>query len=422
MRPEGVALPRNEWDRLDGVWPTEPPTVSVIVAHFEQQAELDRTLRALSRQDHPAERLEIVVVDDGSATPPRVPTGVRLVVQEDRGFRLAAARNAGAAVATGQVLCFVDADTAPEPGYVRELTRLPALAPDVVTVGRRRHADLAALPPGANIEQDAEAVALADPQWLLDAYAGTRDLLGADDRAYRFVIGAVVACDAAFFRATGGFDESFTEYGGEDWEWAYRAWLAGAVFAHVPLAVAWHDGPEWSGRSSASVERKNAEALRLADLVPVPGSGWRGLRAPNADVGVAFSGGMGVVTTATAGAEAAWLVCRDTVAAALPRAAMPGDGRSLARSRILIDVVTPVRVSGDALQSAVDRVVTQQLASLTVVGPTGSVLCVVRSTRAAARAERWGRDDLFESVTAVVPGIDTLPDEVDVEGYLGGWA
>ena len=32
-----------------------------------------------------------------------------------------------------------------------------------------------------------------------------------------------------FFGEVGGFDESFTEYGGEDWEWAHRAWQAGAL-------------------------------------------------------------------------------------------------------------------------------------------------------------------------------------------------
>jgi cellulose synthase/poly-beta-1,6-N-acetylglucosamine synthase-like glycosyltransferase len=133
----------NAWDALDGVWPELPPHVSVVVVHYRQQAELDRTLAALARQSYPTERLEVIVVDDGSPTAPTVPEGVRLIVQEDRGFRLSAARNVGVAASSGSVLCFVDADTSPEPDYVLRLTRLPALAPEAVTVGQRKHADFA---------------------------------------------------------------------------------------------------------------------------------------------------------------------------------------------------------------------------------------------------------------------------------------
>ena len=107
----------NRWDTLDGVDPETLPRVSVIVAHYEQPAELARTLSALSVQDYPHELLEIVVADDGSAGDVRVPDGVILVRQDDRGFRLAAARNLGVRASSGDVLCFLDADTAPEPGY-----------------------------------------------------------------------------------------------------------------------------------------------------------------------------------------------------------------------------------------------------------------------------------------------------------------
>ncbi len=211
-----TALPGNRWDLLDGVVPAAPPTVSVIVAYYDQPEQLARTLHALSRQDHPAESTEILVVDDGSPTAPVVGERVRLLRQEDRGFRLAAARNLGAAAATGDVLVFLDADTAPEPSYLRELTRLPALAPDCLTVGRRRHATLSGAPVQQPVEQLGPAHELPEPGWLSDAYRRSRDLLDADDRSYRHVIGAVTACHRSLFEATGGFDESFTSYGGED--------------------------------------------------------------------------------------------------------------------------------------------------------------------------------------------------------------
>ena len=447
----GRALPGNRWDLLDGVTPPAPPSVTVVVAHYRQQAQLDRTLLALSRQTHPASRLEVVVVDDGSPETPRVPDGVRLVVQEDRGFRLAAARNLGASLADGDVLCFLDADTAPEPDYVRELTRLPALASDIVAAGRRRHAALDRAPEEAWVEQVAPALELDEPAWLRRAYADSRDLLDADDRSYRFVIGAVTACSADLFADTGGYDEAFTRYGGEDWEWAYRAWLAGGVLAHVPSAVAWHDGPEWSGRDLADRQRaKNAEALLLADLVPAPGSRGRALRGPHADVAL-----HGPLT----GVEAARFVCLDSILAEVPEASVVGapdgspvvgapgrtpvvgapvvgapagggsdaglavDGRRL--DRVRVDVVVadaPVRVRDGELRRAVAELDGRGPGAIVYVDDEGATLLTVSSRRAAIRGRRWGSDALHETVVRRSPSVVRLVDEPDVEGYVGGWA
>jgi GT2 family glycosyltransferase len=258
----GQPLAGNQWDLLDSEWPANQPTVSVVVIHYDQQRELDRTLAALAVQDYPADLIEIVVVDDGSPVPPTVPDGVRLIRQDDHGFRAAAARNHGARESTGSIICFLDADTSPEPEYVREITRLPALAPDVVTVGRRRHADFSTS--DAVDVAGAEAFELPAPQWLDDAYHHSRNLLIADNTSYRFIISAVLTCSRALFDEVGGFDETFQSYGGEDWEWAQRAWLAGGLLAHVPTAVAWHDGPDWGSRELDDLDKrakKNTEML-----------------------------------------------------------------------------------------------------------------------------------------------------------------
>lgn len=417
--PAGRPLPGNRWDLLDGVQPAEPPTVSVVVAHYDQQAELDRTLHALSRQDHPADRTEVVVVDDGSPAAPRVPAGVRLLRQEDRGFRLAAARNLGAAATRGDVLVFLDADTVPEPGYLRALTRLPALAPDCVVVGRRRHADLTAsgAPADAPVEDLGPAHELPEPAWLADAYRRSRDLLDADDRSYRYVIGATTACSRALFTEVGGYDEQFTAYGGEDWEWAYRAWLAGAVLAHEPAAVAWHDGPDWSGRDAADLAAKNAEAVRLAGLVPVPGSRPRGLPADHADVVVHPPGGDV--------SPAQRFVALDSVCATLPGSEPAPDagahGPRFDRVRLDVEIARPLRATGTAVADATRRVAAEGLGSLTLRAPDGRALLRVVSRRARARERRWPGHDLFPHLDAVTDTVLPLDAEPDVEAYLGGW-
>lgn len=417
MTPRGIALPGNRWDLLDGRRADAAPTVSVVVAHYEQPEQLERCLAALGGQDHPRDRLEVIVADDGSADAPGVPEGVRLVRQADEGFRLAAARNLGASHATGDVLVFLDADTVPEPGFIRELTRMPGLAPDVVAVGRRRHADLTGAAVVADIRTVVEGRELPEPAWLADAYRRSRNLLEADDRSYRHTIGAVLACSRIVFDATGGFDESFRSYGGEDWEWTYRAWLKGALLAHVPQAVAWHDGPDAGARDEHDRARRNAEAVLLADLIPVPGSRPHGRPTDRVDV---------AVTAPPGASEGAAFVSVDSVLAAVPgsewvdAAALAEARGRLDRVRLHVEIVRPVRVDG-SLRDLVESTARDGMGVVTVRGEDGAVLLRIRSSRAAAREARWDRDDLFPRVSERVEGVRPLVGEPDVAAYLGGW-
>lgn len=433
-RMSGV-VPGNRWDLVGRALPSVPPRVSVIVAHYDQPDELARTLTALAAQDHPADRLEIIVADDGSPHPVAVPAGVRVVRQEDRGFRLAEVRNLGVRASTGDILCFLDADTAPEPGYISALTRLPALLPDAVTVGRRRHADLAGVPAQTPVVDAVRGRELDEPAWLADAYARSRNLLDADDRSYRYVIGAVIACSRRLFDDVGGFDESFTAYGGEDWEWAHRAWQAGALLAHVPEAVAWHDGPEWSGREGSDRERANAQTLRLAASVPVSGSAGFGVRRRVPDLAVHLSGDH---------SDAALFVCVDSILAAFPHAVVVLDAEPTVEA---LRGDARVRTRGRGSGEAVDARVTWMLERPVLVeDATGLAEClaalgsgevgtievelgggvpwgggVLRSRRAERRAARWGTEDGFERARRQVSGIHLLRPDPHVEAYVGGW-
>jgi GT2 family glycosyltransferase len=430
------SVPGNRWDLLDGLVPDPLPTVPVVVAHYRQQAELDRTLAALARQDHPAELLEVVVVDDGSPVAPRVPDGVRLVVQADDGFRLSAARNLGVRSSTGEVVCFLDADTAPEPGWVTAMSRLPALASEAVVVGTRRHADFAGVPADAPVEQEGPRHELPAPRWLDDAYRASRHLLDADDRSYRHVIGAVLACSRSFLDRVGGFDEDFTTYGGEDWEWAWRAWRGGALLAHEPAAVAWHDGPDWAGRATDDRQRqKNGETLALSRLVPVEGSRPRGLVGGTADVLVRLA--------AAPSPGTAWL-CVDTVLAALPSsvvavpdehlAVFAGDPRVVAASgpaalaaartaRVVVDLPSPVRVRDAApLAEAVSAAGVGTLGTVEVTDAGGAGTVVrIRSARAEARARLHGTEEYFDTRRGPGAWCERVEGEPSLAAYLGGW-
>jgi cellulose synthase/poly-beta-1,6-N-acetylglucosamine synthase-like glycosyltransferase len=102
------------------------PTVSVIVAAFNEEACVGRKLLNLLRHDYPDAQMEVIVVSDGSTdrtdaivasiTDPRV----RLLRQPERAGKNLAL-NRGVAVAHGDILVFTDANAMLAPGALRRL-------------------------------------------------------------------------------------------------------------------------------------------------------------------------------------------------------------------------------------------------------------------------------------------------------------
>src|SRR5437867_3420967 len=87
----------------------ERPVFSIVVPTYRRPKQLAACLQALAKLDYARERFEVIVVDDGSTTPPEaVVTSfqdrlqVTLVLQPHAGS--AAARNTGAERARGEYL------------------------------------------------------------------------------------------------------------------------------------------------------------------------------------------------------------------------------------------------------------------------------------------------------------------------------
>ncbi len=111
------------------------PTCSVIVPTYNRPKQLPALLQALTQLDYP--HYEIIIVDDGSPTPVSVApfqAGVKLLRQRNAGP--AAARNAGAAVATGDLLLFTDDDCRPAPDWISAFVAQYVQSPDALLGGR----------------------------------------------------------------------------------------------------------------------------------------------------------------------------------------------------------------------------------------------------------------------------------------------
>ena len=119
--------PRVADDRL--------PSVSVVIPTIvERTDELADCLTAIGKSDHP--RFEIVVVDNRRQVPAPDPLqaiadgtpGVRLVRQPRPG--ISAARNAGVAASTGEIVVFTDDDVRVDPSWLRAIATRFALHPE----------------------------------------------------------------------------------------------------------------------------------------------------------------------------------------------------------------------------------------------------------------------------------------------------
>jgi cellulose synthase/poly-beta-1,6-N-acetylglucosamine synthase-like glycosyltransferase len=132
-----------------GTW-EEPPTVSLIVAAYDEEEVIAAKVADALALDYPRERLQLIVASDGSAdaTAERArAAGADLVLELPRGGKLAA-QDAAAERASGEILAFSDANSAWSPDALRHLVE-PFADPAVgYACGQVRFLD----PEGGNIE------------------------------------------------------------------------------------------------------------------------------------------------------------------------------------------------------------------------------------------------------------------------------
>jgi cellulose synthase/poly-beta-1,6-N-acetylglucosamine synthase-like glycosyltransferase len=112
------------------------PYVSVIIPVLDDTDRLKICLEALSFQYWPSDRMEIIVVDNGSEKSPSSLIknfGAKYIEEKTPGSY--SARNKGILMARGDILAFTDADCIPDPNWIAEGVRMLTGLPDIGLIG-----------------------------------------------------------------------------------------------------------------------------------------------------------------------------------------------------------------------------------------------------------------------------------------------
>ncbi|MBB5777844.1 glycosyltransferase family 2 protein [Nonomuraea jabiensis] len=254
-------------------------TVSVVIPAYGGQDKLDLVLAGLARQTYPAELTEVIVVDNGSAPPLRLPAvrpeRTRLIVCAQPGR--ASARNAGLAEATGDVIHWLDSDVVLTPGAIEAHMRWHHAAPYLVVTGYIRFTE-AEVP--RELPDDLERhFEPAEPHaWIVDLVERTDGLTDNPQRPFSLHVGGATSVNARLIEAAGPMDDELIL--GQDTEMGYRLGQAGAVFVPEPSARAYHLGPTMRMRGKQPIDR--VSHAFVADRIPAyrwlrghPGRQWK---------------------------------------------------------------------------------------------------------------------------------------------------
>lgn len=208
---------------------TEGPAVSIIVPTYARPRQLAACLDGIASLGSPAESFEVIVVDDGGPEPLDSLVAAyaeRLdlrLIRQSRGGP-GAARNAGASIARGEFLAFIDDDCRPAAGW------LEALLHEL----RRDERRLLGGPVENALTDNPYASA---SQYIARFVYHHGETAGAKEP---FFTANNMAVAAAWFHALGGFSTAIPSATAEDKEFCDR-WIAtGLALAPVPTMVVHH--------------------------------------------------------------------------------------------------------------------------------------------------------------------------------------
>lgn len=250
------AIPRVEPDSADTEVASEPTGISVVVPAYNRADMLAEVVTRLASQNYPADRYEVIVVDDGSdddLSPifEEMPEHVRCLRHGDESFRAGQARQHGADEARFDVVAFLDADVAVAEDFLWHLDWVHRRTPNAVLLGYLSGYNLHDLGHVHELSAvrgapDIDALALIPDRSREPTLRACLDNLDWLDEPWPLTYTGNVSLPRALLEAVGGFGTEFVGWGLEDVDLGFRLHRHGARFVFSRFAIGYHmvDGTE----------------------------------------------------------------------------------------------------------------------------------------------------------------------------------
>jgi GT2 family glycosyltransferase len=220
------------------------PTVSVVVLNWNGRRHLEGSLRSLERLDHPVDRLQLILVDNGSsdgsveyveASHPRWK-----IVRHLTNLGFAEGNNRGAAEATGEWIGFLNNDMRVEPGWLTALFGGLDACPGAACLASRILSW-----DGSRVDFVGGGVNYQGHGFQPDF--GRPVSTGDNARGLLFACGGAMLVKRTVYEELGGFDPDFFAYF-EDIDLGWRLNLLGHDVWYTPDATAYHHHHSTGGK------------------------------------------------------------------------------------------------------------------------------------------------------------------------------
>jgi GT2 family glycosyltransferase/glycosyltransferase involved in cell wall biosynthesis len=216
---------------------TRSGVVSVVLVNYKGADDTIACLQAFADVDWPAERLELVVVDnasgDGSAERIRAAVPDAKLVESPVNGGFTAGCNLGVAESTGEFIGFINNDARPGPQWIRGALDMFTTDPKIACVASKV------------LDWDGKLVDYVDGSMTFYGMGYKREVEKPDSPDYDhpkdvlFATGAAMFVRADVYREVGGFDERFFMFY-EDVDFGWRLNLLGHKVRYAPASVAYH--------------------------------------------------------------------------------------------------------------------------------------------------------------------------------------
>ncbi|GAB2685770.1 glycosyltransferase [Thalassiella azotivora] len=216
---------------------TRPGTVSVVVVNYRGAQDTVTCVRSLADLDWPADKLEVVVVEnasgDDSAEVIRRECPDVVLVEAPSNLGFAGGCNLGVAHASGDVVAFLNNDARPHPQWVSAA---------VETLSRQSGIGCVA---SKVLDWEGQTIDYVDGSMTWFGMGYKREVTRPDSPEYDvprdvlFGTGAAMLMPARLFREVGGFDERFFMFY-EDVDLGWRLNLLGHRVRYEPRSIAYH--------------------------------------------------------------------------------------------------------------------------------------------------------------------------------------